>query len=713
MTDDASAQLDTNPLSRFAPQITCLLILLALIDSQVVSAIAPQIAAGLAADQALVATAATVYSIAAAMVALGLARMSRIREPQRWLPLSGAIFAVATLVAAASPNIVVFYAARAMCGCAGGLISALAIAALANASSYDRRGGQMTWVAVSYFLAPVLGVPIATLLTGQFGWRVAFLVSATAVGLCAVLVKMVPLSSLHNLATTTSDGPREGTLAKLWRLSTQSRSARHGLISAFFVSGGLVGFTAFLGVWLNQGFGAGTGKVGAVYAVAGLGAVIGGALGGKLSDRFGKRVFAARGSLVLALLLVMVPAFTWGLPLWLLIAITAFVASLRVAPLQALVTEIVTPEERPTYIALRNGASQLGIASAVAAAGWLFGPMGFMGIGFLCAVLSLLAWASLSRIEDPHDEPQTIAPRRRSWLRRIAVAMVGTIVFLAIALPWSLSFLVTKAWTRPNERNLPDTPAIYGVGYEDVSFKSVDGNQLSGWFLPGTDRGVTIVMSHGLFRSRFELLHRGADLAKDGYGVLIYDFRRHGKSPGEFCTLGYEERRDVEAAIAYARDRTPENRIVLFGVSMGAAATLLAASETSGIAAVIADSSFLSLQHTIYHHLALAHIPVYPFAPMLVWFTSLRMSYLPGQFDVADAVRHTSCPILFIGGSSDVRMPIETVLDPLYDASTSPLKEKFIVTDATHGHAYDQDPAGYVNAVNTFLQKALADTPAR
>lgn len=130
MTDDASAQLDTNPLSRFAPQITCLLILLALIDSQVVSAIAPQIAAGLAADQALVATAATVYSIAAAMVALGLARMSRIREPQRWLPLSGAIFAVATLVAAASPNIVVFYAARAMCGCAGGLISALAIAAL-------------------------------------------------------------------------------------------------------------------------------------------------------------------------------------------------------------------------------------------------------------------------------------------------------------------------------------------------------------------------------------------------------------------------------------------------------------------------------------------------------------------------------------------------------------------------------------------------------
>ena len=176
---------------------------------------------------------------------------------------------------------------------------------------------------------------------------------------------------------------------------------------------------------------------------------------------------------------------------------------------------------------------------------------------------------------------------------------------------------------------------------------------------------------------------------------------------------GHARRRDVEAALSFARERTPANRIVLYGVSMGAAATLLAASESQGVAAVIADSSFLSLQHTIYHHLALAHIPIYPFAPMLVWFTSLRMSYLPGQFDVLDAVRHTSCPILFIGGGKDVRMPIDTVLDPLYDASTSPLKDKFIVGEATHGHAYDTDPAGYVNAVNTFLQTALPSDPPR
>jgi alpha-beta hydrolase superfamily lysophospholipase len=119
-------------------------------------------------------------------------------------------------------------------------------------------------------------------------------------------------------------------------------------------------------------------------------------------------------------------------------------------------------------------------------------------------------------------------------------------------------------------------------------------------------------MTHGLFRSRYELVERGVDLWKRGYGVLLYDLRRHGLSRAEFSTIGYMGRHDVEAALAYVRARAPGERVVLYGVSMGAAATLLAAAESDGVAAVVADSSFLSLTHTVYHHLAWRRIPVYP-----------------------------------------------------------------------------------------------------
>ncbi len=195
--------------------------------------------------------------------------------------------------------------------------------------------------------------------------------------------------------------------------------------------------------------------------------------------------------------------------------------------------------------------------------------------------------------------------------------------------------------------------------------------------------------------------------------MLLYDLRRHWKSKAAFSTIGYEERHDVEAALGFVRAREPNDRVVLFGVSMGGAATLLAAAESKDVSAVVVDSSFLSWSHTVYHHLALGHIPTIPFAPTLVWMTALRMNYLPGSFDVGAAVRRIECPILFIGGTKDVRMPIETVLNPLYDAAQSPMKRRLVVEGATHGHAYDSDPEGYLSAVTDFLQDTVTSAPPR
>src|ERR1700716_636815 len=93
------------------------------------------------------------------------------------------------------------------------------------------------------------------------------------------------------------------------------------------------------------------------------------------------------------------------------------------------------------------------------------------------------------------------------------------------------------------------------------------------------------------------------DLWKLGYGALLYDQRNHGASGPARVTLGYNERLDVEAAVGYLlKDVHTTDKIVSFGISMGATAALLAASETPEIAAVISDSSFLSFNDTVDHH---------------------------------------------------------------------------------------------------------------
>src|SRR5205085_5775047 len=86
--------------------------------------------------------------------------------------------------------------------------------------------------------------------------------------------------------------------------------------------------------------------------------------------------------------------------------VTAFVAALRVAPLQALITELVAARERATYVALRNGMSQLGIAAAVAVGAKVYPRYGLPGVAAWCAVLTLGAWLSLRKLR----EPQTSAP---------------------------------------------------------------------------------------------------------------------------------------------------------------------------------------------------------------------------------------------------------------------------------------------------------------
>ncbi len=704
MSNEISAS-GSDSLGRFAPHATFLLILVALIDSQLIGAIAPGVAEGLGVRPSIVAWGVTVYAIAAAGVALWLAFWHQLRDSTKWLPRSALLFGIGSLITATAPHIGIFFVGRAVAGFAGGMISALAIAALANSASYDRRGRRMSWVAVAYFLAPVFGVPVGALLAGGYGWRPVFAVSAVLSVGAAILVALLPLPSVISDESRDRHAPvddRRSGVAGLWQLASRTRSTRLGIISAFFVSGGLVGFTSFLGIWLTKGFGASPRAVSLVYLAAGLGAVGGGALGGLLADRIGKRRVAVTSSRLMALALVVVPAIAWGTPLFVLIAVTALFAALRVAPLQALVTEIVSRDDRAVYIALRNAASQLGIATAVAISQPAFDRFGMVGVGAVCCVATILAWIGIARIDDPHDHGRIVTSRRR--LVTVARAATVAVLLVTLGLPWMLSILVTKAVTRTDERNRPDTPATLGATFEDVSFPSLDGNTVSGWWLPGSGRQTTIVMTHGMFRSRWELLPRAVDFWKLGYEVLVYDMRRHGRSGGEFVSLGFDERHDVEAAMAFAKSRAPDNRIVLFGVSMGGAATLMAAAETDGVAAVVADSSFLSLEHTVDHHLALAGIPTIPFAPMLTWMTALRLGFRPGQFDVRIAVTHIKVPILFIGGTKDVRMPVETVLEPLSAASASPLSRKLVVDGATHGHAYPTAPEAYVNTVDEFLR---------
>lgn len=315
----------------------------------------------------------------------------------------------------------------------------------------------------------------------------------------------------------------------------------------------------------------------------------------------------------------------------------------------------------------------------------------------------------------PEEKP--VARRPRRWLRilkRVVITLAIIIIILIYGvLPFWLSGLVTSAGTRPMDRQLTTTPASLGAEYKEVVFQTTDGVTLSGWLLPSREKGATIIYSHGLFRSRRELLDRAVELWRLGYGALLYDSRNHGESGKAKVSLGYFERLDAQAAARYLREAVPQTRIIMFGISMGAAAALLAASETPEVRAVISDSSFLSFEDTTKHHVKLfLKLPAFPLANEMRFMIEKRAGFDGSMLDALAAVKAIGDrPAMFIAAQHDPRMPAD-IAQKLYDTSTATKRELLIVDGPgahIHGHAYQADPRLYIERVAAFLDSALRD----
>lgn len=297
-------------------------------------------------------------------------------------------------------------------------------------------------------------------------------------------------------------------------------------------------------------------------------------------------------------------------------------------------------------------------------------------------------------------------PKTKTPMLIVSIGFGILILFILVIVPLGFSYLLTHANSRPSDRAISANAVQAEVAFQEVEFKSKDGVLLSGWYLPRENAPAAIIYCHGLFRSRLEMLDRAEKFWQQGYAGLLLDFRRHGKSGGELTSMGYLERLDIIGAVHFLADSLQlQCPIVVHGVSMGAAAALLAAAEDSAIAGLIVDSSFLSFDDTIVHHAKTwLGLPKFPIVDELILFTKWRAGFSTEDFDLRRAVQKIGDrPILFIAGGVDTRMPPE-IAQTLYEASPSTHKSIKIIANASHGRAFDTDPETYTQAVLHCLQ---------
>lgn len=291
-----------------------------------------------------------------------------------------------------------------------------------------------------------------------------------------------------------------------------------------------------------------------------------------------------------------------------------------------------------------------------------------------------------------------------SWI----IALIAIFVMLACLI---LSFVVSWRLTHNNVRKpVNDSPEKYGLDFERITFPSLDGTSLKGWFIPALQpKNMTIIFAHGYRSNRLEkklpALRLAEDLTKQGFHVLMFDFRNCGESGGSVSSIGLYEQEDILGAIQWVKENR-SSMIGLMGFSMGASAALLAAARAPQVVGVVADSPFDELPTYLAEKFYVwTKLPSFPFTPLTLAFIRIHVGN-PKNVNPKKALEKIfPRPILFIHGEDDQKIPCENSIrmHEFYKEYSTFLK----IPHADHVQGYRLDREKYTKQVVQFFDKVV------
>lgn len=236
------------------------------------------------------------------------------------------------------------------------------------------------------------------------------------------------------------------------------------------------------------------------------------------------------------------------------------------------------------------------------------------------------------------------------------------------------------------------------IPFENIELTTSDGVKLAVWYTP-PQNGAVILAAHGYNGNRPEDMY--VMFARNGYGVLAWDFRAHGASGGETSSLGFYEQLDAEAALTYALSQPEVEHVGAWGGSMGAATMILAAAKHPEIEAVVSDSAFPSLEEVIR-----INTPIRMMQPFVLFFAEQQGGFDLEQVSPVDAIANISPrPVFIIDGWDGAAIAMNSPYR-LFDAAHDP-KQLWAEEGVPHLGTYGFDPLEYERRVVGFFDEHL------
>lgn len=326
-------------------------------------------------------------------------------------------FVAGTMACAASPNFYFLLIARMITGAFGGILSALVLSIVGDVFPFERRGKPMGVLMAAFSVASVIGVPFGYYLAIKLNWHAPFLfLSLFGTALVYFIFLKIPSLTAH-----ISNGVRSSPLTVI----TEILKDNNQLKALFFMMLLMLGqFTIipFLAPYMERNVGFAQEHITLIYLIGGSLTIFTAPWVGRMSDKHGKpKVFtwfalAATIPLIAITNLPEIPVFIA------LMGTSVFfiVASGRIIPAMTMITSVVSPQKRGSFMSINAAVQQFSAGLASFTAGLIVvesepgGPLENYTFAGLMAVAATIASVYIGRQLKNADASEKIQEEKMS-----------------------------------------------------------------------------------------------------------------------------------------------------------------------------------------------------------------------------------------------------------------------------------------------------------